>query len=438
MRTVKDNYWLDTPYEPSPALRAEIEADVAIIGGGFTGLAAAYFIKQRFPGKRVIVLESEYIGFGSSGRNSGGVSGIMGHNYLNLKKKYGIEKTVQLQRLISQGVPLVEELLEKHNIDCEYERTGRLVVAETESQNRLLEREKQAADEAGANVVWLGREEARSRFGGRDVLAAVRHPDEGIMNPAKFLRGMKRVVESLGSEVYEHSCCTHVETGPILSLYTPLGQIRARDIVVATNAYSNPLGLFRHRVLPFHLYQIVTEPLTQAQLDELHLPGRENTFLAKNLYWAMRLTTDNRVLFVQCDVLYFYDAERDHSHRPSEYRSYYKLLIEKFPFLEGIKMTHQWGGRIGITLDFLPRVGRTGKHDNIYYGLGYNGCGLAPGQLVGKILAALMAGESSELTNNMLINKPTWGVPSAFLTYLGAKGLLYFYKTSDRRLDMGR
>jgi len=264
------------------------------------------------------------------------------------------------------------------------------------------------------------------------------YPDEGIMNPAKFVRGMKKAVESLGAEVYEHSRCGHVEYGPIITLYTPLGQVRARDIVVATNAYSNPLGLFSHRVMPFHLYQIVTEPLTQAQLDKLHLPGRENTFIAKNLYWAVRLIKDNRILFVECDVLYFYNTERDYSYRPREYRSYYDLLIEKFPFLKGIKITHQWGGRIGITLDFLPRVGRTGKHDNIYYALGYNGCGLAPSQLFGKMFAALMDGETSELTNNMLINKSTLGVPSSFMMYLGAKGLSYYYKGVDRRLEAGK
>lgn len=438
MRTTKDNFWLDTPYEPGPVLRGDHEADVAIIGGGFTGIAAAYFIKQRFPKKRVIVLEGEYIGFGSSGRNSGGVSGIMAHNYLNLKKKFGLEKAAQLSRFIAQGVPIVEELIGKYSIDCDYVRTGRLVIAETERQVKLLEEEKKAADELRANVDWLGREEARSRFGWPNVLAAVRHPHEGTGNPVKFVRGMRRVVESLGVEVYEYSRCTHVETGRIMLLYTPLGRVRAQDIVVATNAYSNPLELLRYKVLPFYLYQIVTEPLTKAQWDELHLPGRENTFLAKNLYWAVRPTSDNRLLFVECNVLYFYDIERDYSYWPSEYRRYYKLLIEKFPFLQGIKITHEWGGRIGITLDFLPKVGRTGKHENIYYALGYNGSGWAPSQVIGKMLAALMAGEKSESTENMLINKSALGVRSASIMYIGVKGLLSLYKMYDRMLDAGK
>ncbi|MBI4832884.1 MAG: FAD-binding oxidoreductase [Candidatus Lindowbacteria bacterium] len=437
MRTVADNFWFHgmPPLETGSALFGEHEADVAIIGGGFTGIAAAYFIKQRFPARRVIVLESEFVGYGSSGRNSGGVTGLLGHSCLHMKKKHGVEKTSRLLQLTSQSVPLLEELIKKHGIDCDYERAGRLVIAETERQVRHLEEQAKASEEVGEKILWLEKGEARSRFGGVSVLAAVHHPDEGVVNPVKFLRGMKKAAESIGVEVYEHSRCTHIEPGPIVSLYTALGTVRARAIVVATNAYGNPLGLFRYKVLPFYIYQIAMEPLTKAQLDEFHCRGQQNVFIAKNLYWATRFTADNRLQFVECDALFFYDMERDYSHRPREYRSHYALMIEKFPFLKGIKVTHQWGGRIGITLDFLPSVGRTGKHENIYYSMGYNGNGLAFGQLAGKMIAALMAGENSELTRNMLINKSMTGVPSASATYLASHGLKFYYKMCDRLLE---
>ncbi|MBI5117092.1 FAD-binding oxidoreductase [Candidatus Poribacteria bacterium] len=438
MRTASDNFWFHgiPPLESGAALFGEHEADVAIIGGGFTGIAAAYFIKQRFPEKRVIVLESEFVGYGSSGRNSGGVTGLLGHSCLHMKKKLGIEKTTRLLQFTFQSVSLVEELIKKHDIDCDYERAGRLVIAEGERQVRHLEEQAKASEEVGAKTLWLEKEEARSRFGGVNVLAALYLPDEGVINPVKFLRGMKRAAESIGVEVYEHSRCTHIEPGPMMSLYTSLGSVRARDIVMATNAYSNPLGLLKYKVLPFYIYQITTEPLTQGQLDEFHCKGQQNVFVAKNLYWAARFTADNRLMFVECDTLFFYDIECDYSHRPSEYRSHYRLMIEKFPFLKGIKVTHQWGGRIGITLDFLPSVGRTGKHNNVYYSMGYNGNGLGFGQLAGKMLAALMAGENSELTNNMLINKPMLGIPSASATYLASHGLKFYYKTRDRLLEM--
>ena len=435
MRTSRDNLWLDAAYAPGPTLWGEHEADVAIVGGGYTGLGAAYFIKRRFPDKRVIVLESQYVGFGSSGRNSGGVSGVLGHNYRNLKRKFGLEKSNQLQRLIAQSFAIVEELIREHAIACDFERTGRMLVAENQRQKRLLEEEVEAAREIGGAAIWLEREEARSRLGSVDVQAAVRYPNEGIANPVKFLRGVRSVVDSLGVEVYEHSPCTHIEPGAKLSLHTPGGTVRASAMVLATQAYPNPLKLFHYRVLPFYVYNIATEPLTPRQMDELHLPGRENTFNAQNLYWAFRPTPDNRLLFTECDAFYVYHIERDHSHYPRAYQSHRRLLVEKFPFLQGIRVTHGWGGRLGITLDFLPSVGCTGRQGNIYYSAGYNGQGLCFGQLAGKMIAALMAGEESELTTNMLINRRLPGVPSALLSYAGCNGYKLLFRLSDRLLD---
>ncbi len=269
MRTARDNLWLDTSYVPGPMLWGEHEADVAILGGGYTGLGAAYFIKQRFPGKRVIVLESQYVGFGSSGRNSGGVSGILGHNYRNLKQKYGREQSAQLQRLITQSFAVVDELIREHNIACDFERTGRMLVAETERQKRRLEEEIEASQEIGGAAIWLEKQEARSRLGSVDVQAAVRYPNEGIADPVKFLRGMRRVVASLGVEVYERSPCTHIEPGQELSLFTPGGTVRAQAMVLATQAYPNPLKLFHYRVLPFYVYNIATKPLSPAAFQDI-------------------------------------------------------------------------------------------------------------------------------------------------------------------------
>ena len=344
MRTARDNLWLDTSYGPGPPLWGEHDADVAVLGAGYTGLGAAYFIKKRFPEKRVVVLESQYVGFGSSGRNSGGVSGVLGHNFRNLKRKYGVEKSARLQGLMAESFAIVEGLIREYKIACDYEKTGRMVVAETEKQKRLLAEEVEACQEAGGVATWLDKAEARSRLGSVNVQAAVRYPNEGIADPVKFLRGMRGVVDSLGVEIYEHSPCTHIEAGPKLSLYTPGGSVRADAMVLATQAYPNPLKLLHYRVLPFYVYNIATEPLSPQQMDELQLPGRENTFNATNLYWAVRPTADNRLVFTKCNALYFYHIDRDYSHCPRAYRSHHRLLVRKFPFLSGIRVTHQWGG----------------------------------------------------------------------------------------------
>ena len=438
MRTAKDNFWLDMPYEPGPPLWGERETDVAIVGGGFTGMATAYFIKKRFPGMSVIVLESEYVGFGSSGRNTGIAGGTLGHSLVRLQKKFGTERISPLQELSLESFSLVESLIDEHDIDCDYERTGLLLVAENEKEVRLLEREAKACEEIGAGAMLLDKEATRSRFGAVNALAGLHHPTQGTLNPAKFVRGMKRVAESLGVEVYERSRCTHIEPGPVTSLYTSGGRVRARDVVIATNAYGNPLRLFHRRVLPMYVYNIATEPLTQGQLDEFHWKDRTIVFNPKHIFWVLRLTADNRLVFIYNNALYFYDIEHDYSHGPREYRAHYKILVKMFPFLKGIKVTHQWGGRIGMTLDFMPSVGCTGKHKNIFYGLGYNGHGVAFCQLAGKMIAALMAHEKSEMTDHMLMNKRVLRLPSAALAYLGINAYKYLYKMEDRLLDIGK
>jgi glycine/D-amino acid oxidase-like deaminating enzyme len=438
MQTVSDNFWLDVPYEAGAALWGEREADVAIVGGGFTGLAAAYFIKQRFPEMSVAVLESAFIGFGSSGRNSGVASASVGHDPERLKRAHGIESTARLARLHREAVSLLEELIERHDIECDYEKPGRLVVAESEKQLRRLEATAQSYRDVGENVTWLDREQARSRFGALDVHGGFYSPDEGMFNPARFVRGMKRVVESLGVEVHENSRCIRMEPGPEISLYTMGGHIRAAKVILATNAYSNPLGLFRYQVLPLYVYNIVTEPLNASQLDELQWVGRSLVYDMKRFFSVYRLTADDRLLFIECDARYFWDVERDHSHRPRAYRSHYERLTRRIPCLEGIEVTHQWGGRIGMTYDGLPVIGCTGEHRNLYYSMGYNGHGAAFAQLAGRMLAELVAGERTEQTDPLLTGRSLRAASSALVTYLAVKGTRIAYKISDRLLDVGR
>jgi glycine/D-amino acid oxidase-like deaminating enzyme len=437
MRTAKDNFWFDESYEPGPSLGGDEEADVAIVGGGFTGMAAAYFIRERFPGKRVVVLDAEYIGFGSSGRNVGLGTSLLGHLAWPILKAQGKEKTSTLLHLSSESIKLLEGLIEEHRIECDFEKSGELLIAENERQVRLLEKQARAYEETGAKVTWLDRDQARSRCGALRSTAAIHAAEDRMLNPAKFVRAMKRVVESRGARVYEHSRCTRIEYGPTVTLYTSRGSVRARDVILATNAYSDPLGLFRYRVVPFYVYNIVTEPLTQSQMEAFQCAGRDALNGVQNFFWVLRFTADNRVLFNENDALYFRDVDRDYSHRPSEYRSHYKLLTRMFPFLKGIRVTHAWGGRIGMTLSFLPSVGRTGKHNNIYYSVGYNGHGLAFSQLAGKMLAALMADERSELTDNVLINKPILGMRSASITYAAVNAYKAYYKALDQLLKRG-
>jgi len=435
MRNIEDNFWLDTPYQPGPGLWERQEADVAIVGGGFTGLSTAYFLKQRAPDMNVSVLEKQFIGFGSSGRNTGISGGTLGHSIHRLNKIFGIEKVIPLQKLALRSYSLVEELIEKHDIDCDYEKCGLMTLARSGKEVGILEREAKACEEVGLDARLLGKEEASARFGALKLLAGLNYTDQGRLNPGKFVRGMKRIVESLGVNVYENSECTRIEPGPEMLLYTSGGSIRAKNVVIATNAYSNPLGLFAGKVFPLYIYHIITEPLTKAQLDEFQWPGRTVVFNTRHLFWVARLTADNRLIFINNNAMCYFDREKDYSHCSREYRNHYKMMIKLFPFLKGTKVTHQWGGRIGMTLDFMPFIGRTGKHKNIFYSLGYNGHGVAMCQLAGQMIAALIADERSELTDHMLINRRGMSLPSSTLSYLGINAYKMVYRIDDLLMD---
>lgn len=431
MRYVTENLWLDDSYRPGPVLWGEHEADVVIVGGGFTGLSSAFFIKQRFPKRKVIVLEREFIGFGSSGRNTGISGATLGHSLLRLRKKFGAEKIQPLQALSMQAFLLLEELIREHGIECDYERTGLLILACNKKEVKTLEEEAGACEQAGLKANLLDGSETASRFGAKKALAALYHTAQGTLNPGKLVRGMKRVVESLGVEVFEHSRSTCIEPGQRIKIYTPGGRVTADNAVIATNAYIDPLGLFRYKVMPLYAYNIVTEPLTREQLEQFGWPGRAIVFDTRHLFWVLRLTADNRLVFVHNDARYFYNIEADYSYRPKDYARESRMLTKLFPFLDGIKTTHAWGGRIGITLDFLPSIGRTGAYQNIYYSAGYSGHGVAFSQIAGRIIAALMAEEHSDLTRHMLINRKLLKIPSAFLAYLGINGMKLTYKAKD-------
>lgn len=441
MRTSKDIFWQDseTPYESNPQLVGEHEADVAVIGGGVTGMAAAYHIRKRFPEKKVVILESEYIGYGASGRNAGfgvGTTGNNLHALMTVKKMMGEENAKIMQALSFKGYQILESLITGHKIACDFEKPGFLILAENERENKVLEKLHQVLGNTGANSTWLDREKVKDRFCAPTIGEGIFCPDNLLLNPAKFVRGMKDVVQSLGVTVHEHSRCTHIEPGPVHAIYTAKGVVHARDLVIATNAYPNPLRLNHYRVIPTYVHYIATDPLSKSQLDDFGWQGREGICGVKSFFWLIRLTPDNRFVYSSSNAMYFNNIYEDYSHWPKEYRNMHKQMTRRFPVLKGMNISHQWGGRIGLTLNCLPLIGKTGRDDNIYYAMGYNGHGMAWAQLTGKIISELVAKDRTELSENPLVNKFAFGIPSAGLTYLLVKILTYYYKLLDKMLDI--
>ena len=434
-------YWFEgLPGDPPvrPCLQEALEADVAIIGAGYTGLWAAYHLKRLDPDLSVVILEAEHAGFGASGRNGGWLMGAIEglDKYL---APFDEETRVTGHRVV-HGIPgSAGKVIQDEGIDCDFAHGGAIYAAarypEQLARARAHLDELRSAGHGEADYRWLDAGELQTQVRISGAQGAVYTPNVAAIQPAKLAAGLAAAVERLGVRLFERSRVTQTRPG---ELHTASGRVRSPVIISAMEGYGSDVMSMRRHILPFQSGMVATEPLSPATWSEIGFASRP--VLADYSRWStyMQRTADNRLVFINNDARYFYDLERDYSHHPKDYRSHFKLLVKLFPFLKGIKMTHHWGGRIGMTLNFLPSIGRIGKHKNVFYSMGYNGHGVAFSQLAGKMLAELLAGDQSELTNHMLINKRIFGIPSALMSYLAINGYKFTYKIDDWLLSIGK
>ncbi len=224
------------------------------------------------------------------------------------------------------------------------------------------------------------------------------------MNPAKLARGIKAIVERTGVEVRERTLVLRVTTGKVHHVETEMGDISAPVLVLGLNGYAPRLGFFRDRVLPLCNYVIATEPLTPAQWEAVGWRGRQGIADMRVLFDYQRPTADSRIVIGGSDAPYFAgDGLSSGNYRPA-IEAVTRSLFTTFPQLEGLRIEHAWGGTMGFTMDFTPSVGVTGDYKNIFYGVAYNGEGVAFSQTAGRIIAELMAGQESELTKLCVVN----------------------------------
>jgi gamma-glutamylputrescine oxidase len=338
------------PFPPPPP---SLDCDVAIIGGGFTGLASALRILERRPGARVVVLEAGRVGDGASGRNTGLLGPGVGQSLAALVRRLGEARAIALYRATLDAVAEVAAL----GIDCELHLGGQLVIgARHEAQATLMER--------------LGLSCARvdSPFG-----PALRLPVAGTLHPGKLLAGLVSCVRELGGEIYEQA---RVRALGDHRAQLDGGEVRAGTLVVATAGFTPALGRFRGRLLPVHLQVLVTEPVRA-------WPGREGVVEARRLFSYFRLTADDRLVFGGGAPRYRWggrvDADGTHALRRLA-----RALHARFP---DAKIAGGWTGVIGYTIDALPAIGRVG---DVVHALGWCGHGVALSIAAGRQVAELV------------------------------------------------
>ena len=402
-----DNLWFEAAdlehQEINEPLKGSHKADIVIIGGGFTGLSAAYNLRRRLPNQKIVLLEGACCGYGASGRN-GGFAGAGIPGLLHYTEKMGPEAGRKAYDASFCGLEQIKEVIGEHGVECEFEENGMLQAAINEQHAKHLELECETYRSMGFDATFVQGKELEAEVRSPRYVAGMKFPYGAILNPAKLAREMKRVVENAGVEVRERTVVMRVNSGRVHRIETELGEISAPQLVLGLNGYSHKLGFFRNRVLPLCSYVIATEPLSKAQWESVGWQNRQGLSDQRVLFTYQRPTADGRIVIGGADYPYYADDALSSGNNKPVIELLTRDLFETFPQLEGLRIDHAWGGTMGFTLDFVPSVGVMGEHENIYYGVAYNGHGVVFGQTAGRIISELIAGESSELTNLFVVD----------------------------------
>ncbi len=424
-----------SPSQPTAApLQGATSADVAIVGGGITGLSAALALQEE--GLDVAVLEARRAGYGASGRNAGHLAPTIGKDLPHLLRMCGVERARALLSLADASVVYTEEMISRHAIDCDYEDSGNIVAAVHASQFNRLDKAESVAATCGVPGRLLGPDEMRERRLPGCFLRGYFESRGGILNPLAYTLGLKAAAESAGARVYEDSPVVAVESGSRPRLLTAAGEISASHLIVATNAYAAGPELprrLRSVLMPLYVQLFQTAPLDAEQLGRIGWNGREGVYTAHEALENFRLTRDDRILGGSKYVRYAYGGGRLRDKDGHVAIRLERVFRKRFPELSDVAITDHWGGRIGLGLDFLPAIGRLPGRENVLYSIAYAGHGLPMATLAGSMLADLISGR--EGPGAALWNRRRIPLPPEPFRWLAFNGLSRIFDWLDRRVD---
>jgi gamma-glutamylputrescine oxidase len=423
--------WLEEAVEPAPPLQGDRRVDVAVVGGGFTGLGAALALREE--GLTVALIERAFAGFGASGRNAGHLTPTIGKDLPSLLRLYGRSRARRFAEAAEAAVAAVEENIRRYAIDCDYHPIGNVIAAVHPSQHPRLERAARAAEQLGLAATYLAPEDVRKRGLPQFVTAGVLEGVGGVLDPGKYVRGLRRAVQQAGVELYEETPLLALDEGPRLLLRTPGGRLRADRALLATNAFSPELGrLLPRRVARINVSLFRTAPLTEAQRDAVGWPGGEGIYTAHEILESYRLTADGRILGGSKYIRYAYGNAPLPDEDARIDAALADVFRERFPQLQGA-VERCWSGPIAMTLDFLPAIGAAGRFRNVFYSVGYNGHGVALASFAGRALADWIAGRKGP--GSVLIERRGLPLPPEPLRWLAVRGIAGALGALDARLD---
>ena len=440
MRPIEEAcYWLARlpPREPSP-LTAPAEHDVVVVGAGLTGLWTALFLKELDPGRDVAVVEQGIAAYGASGRNAGMLSETVDHSHGLALQHFGPAEATRLAALGERNAAELVAFIGERGIACDWEPSGRLMVALTEAHLEEAARSVELAERLGIGTFrLLSREAVQAEVHSPLYLGGVAVAGGGILDPARLTDGLRQEAERAGVRVYERTAVASLAAaGAGVVLHANGTTLRARRAVLATSAYSHHLlpGL-THRFIPLYDYIMVSEPLTAAQWDAVGWKGRQGITDGRTFFNYYRPTADGRVLWGTSEATYYPGNRVDPScdHSPAHYDALRQSWRRHFPALADLGWEYAWGGAICSTTRLTPFFGRA-LRGRACYGLGFTGHGLGSTRIAGRILAHLALDRASDLLDLSLVTKPPFPYPPEPLRGLAVRAVT----RALRRVDGGQ
>jgi glycine/D-amino acid oxidase-like deaminating enzyme len=431
--TSPPSMWLETcgdDLTPRPAVAGDTSCDVAIVGAGFTGLWTAWHLLHNDPALRVIVIEREIAGWGASGRNGGWCSALFAASWSRVAAEHGRDAALSLRRALERTVTDVATWCETYDVDADVAVGGTLTLARGAAQvHRVRAHVDDDNAHGGADTAWLDAAGTAQRIVVTGVDGAAYTPHCAAIQPAKLVRGLARAVEGAGGVIHEQTRALAVEAGAVR---TEHGTVRADVVVQATEGYTPDLAGRRRMLAPVWSLIVATEPLPPQVWSEIGWDQRETLTDGRHLIIYAQRTADDRIVFGGRGAPYRFGSRTsgDRGHD----RTFRRLADELrvlFPAAADARITHRWGGVLGIPRDWMPSVG-IDRANGFAWGGGYVGDGVGCSALAGRTLADLVLGADTELTRLPWVGHkwPQWEPEP--LRWAGVRGVNALMASADR------
>jgi glycine/D-amino acid oxidase-like deaminating enzyme len=419
-------------------LDKDLSIDVAVLGGGLTGLSAAYYIRRASPQKSVAVFEARGCGNGASGRNGAMVLTMTADRYMNFSASPAMDK--QIYDLTAENIRALAKLSNATGIECDLETNGALQVFENAGEAKAALRYVEQAQSLGMPVQFWDARQVAAALGTQVYTGGFFDPCGGQVHPMKLVHVFKSAAESAGATVYENTAVEGIDEGAELVLHVGGGHtVSAKSLVLASNAFTPNMGFLRNSVLPLREYVAMTRPLSEKELANVGWRLRVPFNDSRTEVFYLGLTKDGRIHIGGGAPRYDFNNGAGNARGAAgagvaglHAARLQRELTRIFPGVAGIEFDVNWSGMIDWSLDASPSVGSTGKHRNIFYGLGYSGHGVNLTSIFGRIIADFEAGREAQWTQYPFVNAHLIYVPNEPFRWLAAEGSLGWYELTER------